>query len=270
MTIPSWLEKGLQRGCDWLYTHIPQPLPSPEQLEKCKIISHRGEHDNRHVYENSLEAFARLVDQGVWGIEFDIRWTKDLVPVVFHDADCRRLFASDTRINAITAKELKTHFPQIPMLTEVVEQFGKKLHFMIEIKTENYPDPVYQSSILEKLLNDLEPKADYHFISLNPEMFSHISFVDNDFFLPVAELNVRRLSELTHEQGYGGLTGHYLLLNNSIVEKNQKEGKQTGTGFVTSKNCLCRELNRGVEWIFTNDALKLAAIRKSLLPEITL
>jgi hypothetical protein len=31
-------------------------------------------------------------------------------------------------------------------------------------------------------------------------------------------------------------------------------------GFIASKNSLYRELNRGVEWVFTNDALKLQAM----------
>ena len=35
--------------------------------------------------------------------------------------------------------------------------------------------------------------------------------------------------------------------------------------FIGSRFCLYRELNRGVDWIFTNHALKLEAIRQELL-----
>lgn len=269
MSIPYWLQQGLQRGCDWLFSYLPQNLPAREQLEKCKIISHRGEHDNKNVYENSLPAFTCLVDQGVWGMEFDIRWTKDLVPVVFHDTDCRRLFGSDTRLDEVTAQKLTSEFPQIPLLAEVIERFGKRLHLMVEIKAEHYPDPEYQNSILQQLFADLEPKRDYHFISLDPEMFRFITFVKSDIFLPVAELNARRMSEIAHQRGHGGVTGHYLLLTDALVAKHRKRGQQVGTGFITSKNCLCRELNRNIAWIFTNNALELAAIRQTLLAETT-
>lgn len=265
MGFPYWLEKPLQRGCDWLYTNIPQGLPSRQRIEECKIVSHRGEHDNKRLYENTLPAFESLLGKGIWGIEFDIRWTQDLVPVVFHDADCKRLFGSDIRIAEITAKKLQAQFPKIPLLEEVIQRFGKKFHFMVETKTERYPDPAYQNQVLQELFVDLEPKTDYHFISLDPEMFQFVQFVSNDTFLPVAEFNGKQISELSIQKGYGGITGHYLLLTDEIVDKQHQAGKQTGTGFISSRNCLCRELNRGIEWIFTNNALELQAIHQTLL-----
>ncbi|MGB3211109.1 MAG: glycerophosphodiester phosphodiesterase family protein [Desulforhopalus sp.] len=268
MGVPYWLENRLQRSCDWFYTKYPQTLPSIQRLEECKIVSHRGEHDNKHVYENTVPAFERLADRGVWGIEFDIRWTRDLVPVVFHDSDCKRLFDSDICIREITAKELRAHLPLIPFLKEVIQRFGKKFHFMVELKTETYPDPVYQNQILQNLFAELEPKADYHFISLNPEMFQFVQFVPNDTFLPVAELNVKQMSAISLQKGYGGVTGHYLMITNEIVHKQHRAGKQTGTGFISSRNCLCRELNRGIEWIFTNNAVELQVIHKKLLADV--
>ncbi len=267
MGFPYWLTETLQRSCELLYTYLPQAMPNVQQLEKCKIISHRGEHDNKLVYENTLPAFEKLLGTGIWGIEFDIRWTEDLVPVVIHDADCKRLYDSDIRINAITAKKLKVEFPHIPLLEEVIQRFGKKLHLMVETKTEPYPDPVYQNQVLQKLFADLEAKRDYHFISLDPEMFKFVQFVENETFLPVAELNTKKMNELVLQRGYGGITGHYVLLTDEIVSRHHRQGKLVGTGFVSSRNCLCRELNRGIEWIFTNNALELQAIRQALLAE---
>lgn len=268
MSLPFWLQEGLQRSCDWLYAYLPQAVPDMQQVEKCKIISHRGEHDNKHVYENTLPAFECLLEQEIWGIELDIRWTQDLVPVVFHDADCKRLFHSNIRINEITSANLKATFPQIPLLEEVIQRFGKKLHLMVEAKTETYPDPEYQGNVLQNLFADLESRTDYHFISLDPEMFQFIQFVDNDAFLPVAEMNERQMSRISLQRDYGGVTGHYLLLTDAIVAEQHRQGKQVGTGFISSKNCLCREINRGVEWIFTNNALELKAIQMSLLAEL--
>jgi glycerophosphoryl diester phosphodiesterase len=37
------------------------------------------------------------------------------------------------------------------------------------------------------------------------------------------------------------------------------------TGYVNSKNCLFRELNRGVEWIFSDNAVALQKIVNQLL-----
>ena len=81
--IRSWIEKSFKRLADGVFAVLPRPVPNIEGLRGCKIISHRGEHDNRQVFENTLAAFDRVRDGGVWGIELDIRWTKDLQPLCF-------------------------------------------------------------------------------------------------------------------------------------------------------------------------------------------
>jgi len=39
-----------------------------------------------------------------------------------------------------------------------------------------------------------------------------------------------------------------------------------GTAYIKSRNSLFRELNRGVEWIFSNNAIEIQSIRNSCLP----
>jgi len=85
MTIRYHFDKLLQLLVDGVFAGIPQPKPTISDLRNCKIVSHRGEHDNKIVKENTLAAFDRVLHQGIWGIELDIRWTKDLQPVVIHD-----------------------------------------------------------------------------------------------------------------------------------------------------------------------------------------
>ncbi len=86
------LEPVFHRVVDFFYHYLPQPFPGPERLRRCKIVSHRGQHDTPGVRENTLAAFETARACGVWGIELDIRWTRDLVPVVTHDPDLRRVF----------------------------------------------------------------------------------------------------------------------------------------------------------------------------------
>ena len=251
---------AVDRLCD-LRSH---PIPEQSRLINCKIISHRGDHDNRIIFENTLEAFDIVKAHGVWGIEFDVRWTRDLQPVVFHDKDTLRLFGTRTKICEITQSQLKAQFPLIPSLAQVIQRYGKKLHLMVEIKAEVYPDPVYQQQALADLFSPLEPLKDFHLISLVPEMFDLINFVPASTFLPIAELNGRKLSELAIQKNYGGILGHYLLLKGELLYRHQKLGQHTGTGFIGSKNCLYRELNRNVEWIFSNKATEIQSLCNSL------
>jgi len=262
---PAWIESRFHHHVDRLYARLPQQLPSQERLQSCKIVSHRGEHDQRRVLENTLAAFDAVRQHGVWGIEFDLRWTRDLHAVVFHDQDCRRLYHTPIALRELTWKELRTRFPLIPSLHEVIQRYGKKMHLMVELKPEPYPDLPYQNQVLEELLSGLIPQQDYHLLSLDPEMFRRIAFVPSQACLPVAELNVGRLSRAALQESYGGITGHYLLLSRSLIRRHQQHHQAVGTGFIASQNCLCRELNRGVQWLFSNRAVALQQIRDSLL-----
>lgn len=265
MKILPVLETRLQHLLDNFYARLPQPVPSLERLRQCRIVSHRGHYDNRRVFENTMAAFDQACNQGVWGIELDLRWTKDLHPVVIHDADLNRVFGSSLVVRQATLAQLKSECPLVPSLVETVQRYGKKLHLMIEIKAEPYPDPARQNRILKDLFSSLEPRKDYHFLTLTPEMFDLLAFVPKSAFVPIARFNFFRLSKLAIEQNYTGLAGYYLFLTAFRLKKHQKSQQKVGTGYINSKNCLFRELNRGVEWVFSDNAVALQQIVNRLL-----
>lgn len=265
MKIFSYLQDGLESLLDGFYAAWPRPSPGRERLKSCKIVSHRGEYDNRSVFENTLPAFEAARASGVWGIEFDIRWTKDLQPVVIHDADLKRVFGMDFSVAGIKLETLRSACPQVPSLAEAIQKFGQRVHLMVEIKEENYPDPVRQNQILKECFAALEPRVDYHLISLTPAMFDLITFAPASTFIPIALWNLKRFSDLALEKKMAGLAGHYFLLNKALLAKHRAGGQKVGTGYPGSKNCLFREINRGVEWIFSNDAARLQKMVNGLV-----
>jgi glycerophosphoryl diester phosphodiesterase len=254
------LQKAIMTVADWFMAVIPRSTPEPSALERCKIISHRGEHDNLQVFENTLPAFDIARDNGIWGIECDIRWTSDLVPVICHDADGARVFGDNTVVAKVTFAELRQRLPLIPSLQELIAKYGGSMHLMLELKAELFPQAEHQKTILQEALGNLAPGRDFHILALDPVLFDMVDFLPPHACLPVAELNVDRLSKASLEAAYGGITGHFLLLNNKLKNLHETAGQRIGTGFVASRNCLFRELNRGVEWIFSNDAVKIQAI----------
>ena len=265
MELPAGVEKLLLQCIDFIYMLMPRHVPEPDALRSCKIVSHRGEHDNINVYENTLAAFDRALALGIWGVEFDVRWTRDLQPVVAHDPDLKRVFGMGTTIAEMEFDNLRSHCPAVPLLSEVVAKHGKKMHFMVEIKEETYPDPDRQNAIFKDCFAVLEPGVDYHLMSLTPEMFDLITFVPSSIFIPIASLDMARFSELALDKGYGGIAGHYLLLSDAILKKHRLRDQLAGTGYPGSKNCLFREVNRGVEWIYSNNAGELQEIISRLL-----
>ena len=267
MKIIHTLEVQIRQILDRFYARWPQPVPDKDRLQHCKIISHRGDYDNRNIFENTMNAFDRAKEQGVWGIEFDLRWTKDLNPVAIHDADLRRVFGLDFSIRQLTLAELKSRCPLVPSLAEMIQRYGKEIHLMIEIKAEHYPDPVGQNRILSEHLFSLEPEKDYHLLTMRPEMFSLIECVPRSALLPVAHFNFSQLSKMAIAQNYSGLAGHYVLLTRSRLKKHKELKQKLATGYVNSKNCLFRELNRNVEWMFSDNAVELQKVVNRLLQD---
>ncbi|MBW1894354.1 MAG: glycerophosphodiester phosphodiesterase [Deltaproteobacteria bacterium] len=262
----SIIEKIFMLSADTMFSIIPRRVPDRESLMQCKVVAHRGDHDNNNkILENTIPAFDRVLENSIWGFEFDIRWTSDLKPVVFHDADLMRLFDSPLKIKDLTFDQIKKDFPLIPSLEEVIHKYGNKLHIFAEIKEEIYPDPALQNNMLKELFASLEPVKDYHILSLCPDMFKVINFAPEHSFIPVAETNMRDMSELALSNDFGGVCGHYLFVTDDILRKHHKKGQGAGTGYASSANCLFREMNRGVDWIFSNNAVEIQGILNQLM-----
>ena len=102
-------------------------------------------------------------------------------------------------------------------------------------------------------------------LALDDNLARALESFDDQSKIIVAIFNEKSLSEIAITKKYAGIGGHYLLLNNATVRKHLEFGQKIGVGYPISKNSLFREINRGVEWIFCNDAEKLFKIIKTEL-----
>lgn len=259
MHLPIHIEKAYLRLVDFVFEHLPQPMPSAEKLKQCKIISHRGEHDTDSSHENTLAAFEKAARANVWGIELDVHWTRDWIPVVAHDADMSRLFGKGDQIAQKSLAELNARFPTIPTLQEVISRFGQRLHLMIEIKQQSWTHRLRQGDILADVLSPLRPETDYHLLSLTPRTLIDLPLIPPGAKVPIAYYLPDRFSRLAIQHQWGGLCGHYLIMRCAIISRHKKRGQQVGTGYADSVNTLLRELNRGIHWIFSNKAARMQA-----------
>ena len=212
-----------------------------------------------------MAAFARVADVGGWGIEFDVRWTRDLEPVVIHDVDTSRVFNIELDVANVSFSELRQQVPEVPALAEVVDRFGGSHHLMVELKQDELGATEARAGRLQEIFAALTPGADYHFLGMKFDLFELAGFAGNKAFLPVAELNTGAFSRDALARDFAGVCGHYLLVNRDMIRRHHGQGQKVGVGFVASRFCFYRELNRGVDWIFTNHALKLIGIRQRLL-----
>jgi glycerophosphoryl diester phosphodiesterase len=258
------IEKGYHFLLDAWFRAWPQRFPGRGALADCRLVAHRGAHGNG-VMENTPGAFEKAIRAGVWGIELDVRWTADGIPVVFPDADTRRLVKRPGLIRQMTVRQMAAAFPAIATLQAVIQRCGGRVHLMVELKDEPWLDPARQNAVLAGLLGPLIPAVDYHLLSLAPRQLARMGFAPPAALLPVAELNLARLSRLSLNRGWAGIAGHYFLTSDAVVARHQAAGQQVGTGYIHSPNSLFRELGRGVTWLFTNQAPAMQALVDRLI-----
>ena len=130
------------------------------------IISHRGIHDNKKIFENTLEAISLAVDKG-YIIEIDIHLTKDNKLVVFHDYNTKRITKKNTIIEDSTYNDLNNQtIIHIPLLEEVLNLVDKKVPLLIEIKQERKVGNLEQ--ILMNILKNYQ--GEYAIQSFNPKV----------------------------------------------------------------------------------------------------
>ncbi len=245
------------RGADALVARRPAARPPAKRLANARIVAHRGIHDNNRIYENTLAAFDATLAAGIWGLECDVRLTRDREAVVFHDPDGRRLFGIEQPIEALTLRELRKVYPSIPTLMSVVERYGRKLHLMIEVKQAPSLTARDINTALDKALEPLVAGVDFHLMSLCLPLLAAIDVVPRQACLPIARLNVGAAFRAVADHGFGGLTGHYAVVTRRRVARLHRQGRDVGTGFINSRGCLFRELAREVDWLFSDRALPL-------------
>lgn len=252
-----WLEKTV----DGYFSVIPRNKPSPELMHSVRFIAHRGAHNNAQgIIENTLPAFSIAKDLGCWGIEFDVRSTADNVLVVNHDATLKRLWGLNQEIAKMSFNELRDRVPNIPTLQEVVSAYGDSMHLLIELKA-----PLQDEAFLVHSLCNLTAGKNYHLLTLNSAIFSSLTQFSKESLLLVAiHNNVQEFCNLCLKENYGGVLGHYLLVHNKAINRLKAAQKIVGVGMVDSKYSLYRELNRGINWLFTNQAAEVSLCLQSL------
>jgi glycerophosphoryl diester phosphodiesterase len=241
------------------------PAQSGSLVTPPKLVAHRGVHENGMALENSLRAFELAAENQIWGIEFDVQFTADGEPVVHHDPDLKRLPPfSDKKIADLTWNQLQQLAPQILHLRDVVDRFAKKLMLLIEIKTDQSKHltgspflTADQEKKLFEILKPLQGQKHYWLLTLKPKALSQLQLFDKKVVLSVDWMNMEATLEATLQYGFGGVSGHFLLLNSTRLKKAREAGLVTGTGFIERPSALFKEISRGVDLIFTNHPLQL-------------
>lgn len=129
--------------CAWLFLIAPGDDTNMKKYKDVKY-AHRGLHGtvgyDSFCAENSMTAFARAKEKG-FGIELDVRVSKDGEVVVFHDADVKRVTGAEGRVCELTLAQLRELSlmetnDTVPTLNEVLELIDGAVPILVELKEE--------------------------------------------------------------------------------------------------------------------------------------
>lgn len=248
------------KAADWVIGRLPEHAEKrPPTLPDLKLIAHRGAWKDRGCLENTFKAFDRAREVGIWGLEFDVRFTKDDVPVVHHDATLLRTFGRPLEIENMTLSTLRHEAPDVPTLTETVAEYGKSMHLFVEIKdTRDRLTDVRLKRVLDPFESaGLRAEENYHFMSFDMETLEAFRTrlgVSRRSLVSIATTNPTQISDYTLNNGLKGFTCHWLMMSEAILQRHHSVRQICGVGFANSKKSLHREWARGIDWVFTNEA----------------
>lgn len=229
------------------------------------VFAHRGA--SAYAPENTLAAFTLATHQGADALEMDAKLTADGHVVIFHDQSIERITGKTGKIGAMSLDDLLTldagaHFgdqfagERIPTLKMVFDTLGKGCIYNIELTNytslfNDLPDRVVRL-VRSKRLDD-----HILFSSFNPFALIRVKRLLPD--APVALLAQAGRRGAWARSSLGRLLAYQALhidqedANPQIIEKVHRRKCRLHTFTVNRTSDILRQINLGVDGIFTDD-----------------
>ncbi len=249
------------------------------------IIAHRG--DSRNAPENTLTAFRSAIEAGADGLEFDVRITRDGVPVVIHDATLDRTGLRPEKISEISSSQLDEIYvgswfstlnidrsrpefsmEKLPTLSEVLENFRNyKGLFYIELKSE-VTDPDLAAAVC-KIISDSHLLPQIIIKSFDLTLLRIVRTIlpkvqTAALFEPTFKILTRsrdRLIKLAIEAGAQQLSIHYFLLSKKLMRAAEQASMPVTVWTVDDPSWAVRHRDFNIKALITNDPNRFLASR---------
>lgn len=229
-----------------------------------KIIAHRGA--SGYSPENTIESFQMALDQGVDGIELDVRFTKDRVLVVCHDATIRRTSDGKGRVQDMTLEELQSHDfgawfgpeyagEKMPTLEETLKVLQDE-NVLLNIEIKNGPR---MDEGMEEEVVRLVEKYDFSERVLITA-FNHLSLQrvhELDSELKIGFILHTNLIDPFHYIEHSGIKPYtihpnYQYITQEMIDEAHRRGIKVMAATVDDKEYGERFKQMGVEYLLTN------------------
>ena len=255
------------------------------------ILGHRGA--SALAPENTLAAFARAIADGADGIEFDVRLSRDELPVVIHDDTLKRTGLIDRAVSELTAAELQqidvgSWFGQrtqqsatpnaysgesLPLLSEVFELFSKLTGVLyVEMKCER-PEGRALAAQVVRLVREYQFTERVVVESFDLASIQEVKRVDSGvrtaalfepkLSQPLSTLRRMKMVNRALECQADEIALHHTLAAVPVVESSKKRGLEVVVWTVDDTSWIQRAKSVGVKALISNDPGRMVLARSS-------
>jgi glycerophosphoryl diester phosphodiesterase len=244
------------------------------QIKKCLVIGHRGA--PHEAPENTVAGFDCAVRIGVDMIEFDVRLTRDEIPIVVHSRSLKELvgikrwvdkldYGEILRLDGEAMKSGRYRVPYFPTLRSVVAQFLDRVILNIELK----PVESCEARLVRKVLRETSVKDDKRIIYSS---FSLDVLRELRRLRPHALLGLIFSSRPQHYMRIAGdlqcLSVHpkISLCRPELIRQAHRFGLRVMTWTVNRPAQMRKLIGLGVDGIFTDHPELLLSVRRRAFP----
>jgi glycerophosphoryl diester phosphodiesterase len=240
------------------------------------IIGHRGA--SAVAPENTMAAFREALALGADGIEFDVRLTRDGVPVVIHDSTLRRTGGLPHRVADLSWAEISkvdigSWFDRsfanetVPSLAELFTLFqSNNSTLYLEMKCDSASEQrslaeacvsaIDEHSLRErvivecfqlpalKILKEIDP--DIKTVALFEPAFTNLSVLSD-----------QRIIDQATDVGAAAIALHHRLARESLVRKAKDAGMHVAVWTVDDPSWIERARAIGIDALITNDPARM-------------
>jgi glycerophosphoryl diester phosphodiesterase len=233
------------------------------------IIGHRGA--SAVAPENTMAAFRAAIAAGSDGIEFDVRLTRDGVPVIIHDSTLRRTTGLPQCVADLTWPELEGFNVGVPSLEQLFTLFAQNdLGLYLEMKSDS---PVEREPLARaccRLINQYSFKARVFVECFDLPALEVIKEIDPEIktaalfepglFKPSVLSDQLILNRAT-AIGASAVALHYRIARGSLVQKAKDAGLAVAVWTVDDPTWIERARSNGVDALITNNPAAMLSHR---------
>jgi glycerophosphoryl diester phosphodiesterase len=265
---------------------------SPAAAPRPLILGHRG--SSALAPENTLAAFKRCIEDGADGFEFDVRLSRDAVPVVIHDASLQRTSGQRLLVSDLTVSELQQidvgswfnrQYPEraqasyerqtVPTLDEVIHLTRESQSVLcIEMKPDSarglelaakVVGAVQEHSLYERVVvESFDLAATAEVKRLEPKIRTAALF-EPSLKHPSSLVRSMKTTEFALKVRADVLALHHSLATKRAVEEAKNAGLAVVVWTVEDAAWVERALKFGIEALIANNPAPLVGARQHLI-----